>query len=114
KLNEPQLTSTQPKYRSQARIRSNDQGVQHRDRQVVVTKGESPNLRTLDRTGPRRFHHRRGIACVDPGIRRLQLIRHAVLFVRGDGVTAEQVLRAKEGMAYCYYGSGVLALDFGE
>ena len=23
-------------------------------------------------------------------------------------------MRAKEGMAYCYYGSGVLALDFGE
>jgi hypothetical protein len=42
------------------------------------------------------------------------MIRHTVLFVYSDEVTPEKVLRAKEGMAYCYYSSGVLALDFGE
>jgi hypothetical protein len=41
------------------------------------------------------------------------VIRHTVLFVWGDDVTDEQILRAKEGMASCYYASGVLALDYG-
>jgi hypothetical protein len=42
------------------------------------------------------------------------MIRHTVLFVWADGVTQEQKDRVKDGMAYCYYGSEVLALDFGE
>jgi hypothetical protein len=37
-----------------------------------------------------------------------------VLFVWADGVTEEQRTRIKDGMAYCYFGSEVLALDFGE
>lgn len=41
------------------------------------------------------------------------MIRHAVVFILGDGISDEEALRAKEGMAYCYYGSEVLALDFG-
>ena len=42
------------------------------------------------------------------------MIRHTVLFVWTDGVTEEQRVRVKDGCAYCYYGSEVLALDFGE
>lgn len=42
------------------------------------------------------------------------MIRHAVLFVLKDDTTPEQVLRAKEGMASCYFASKVLALDFGD
>jgi len=41
------------------------------------------------------------------------VIRHTVLFVWADDVTEEQITRAKEGMAACYYASGVLALDYG-
>lgn len=41
------------------------------------------------------------------------VIRHGVLFVLADGTTEDQVIRAKEGMALCYFGSEVLALDFG-
>jgi hypothetical protein len=42
------------------------------------------------------------------------MIRHAVVFVLKEDTTADQVLRAKEGMASCFYASRVLALDFGE
>ncbi|TME80617.1 MAG: hypothetical protein E6I45_10165 [Chloroflexi bacterium] len=42
------------------------------------------------------------------------MIRHTVLFVWADKVTQEQKARVKDGMSYCYYGSNVLALDFGE
>ena len=42
------------------------------------------------------------------------MIRHTVLFVWADGVTQEQKERVKDGMSYCYFASGVLALDFGE
>jgi hypothetical protein len=42
------------------------------------------------------------------------MIRHTVLFVLTDDATEDQVLRAKEGMAYCYYASEVLTLDLGE
>jgi hypothetical protein len=42
------------------------------------------------------------------------MIRHAVVFVLKDDTTPEQVLRAKEGMAACYFASKVLALDFGD
>jgi hypothetical protein len=41
------------------------------------------------------------------------VIRHTVLFAWADDVTDEQLLRAKEGMAACYFASGVLALDYG-
>lgn len=41
-------------------------------------------------------------------------IRHTALFVWAEGVTEESRIRAKDGVAYCYYGSEVLALDFGE
>jgi Stress responsive A/B Barrel Domain len=42
------------------------------------------------------------------------VIRHTALFVWAEGVTAEQKLRAKEGVAYCWFGSDVLTFDFGE
>lgn len=42
------------------------------------------------------------------------MIRHTVLFALADTATQEQVLKAKDGMAYCYYASEVLSLDFGE
>jgi hypothetical protein len=42
------------------------------------------------------------------------VIRHTVLFVYSDDVTEEQRIRAKEGMASCFYASQVLALDYGE
>jgi hypothetical protein len=42
------------------------------------------------------------------------MIRHTVLFVWADGVTQDEKDRVKDGMSYCYYGSNVLALDFGE
>jgi hypothetical protein len=42
------------------------------------------------------------------------LIRHTVLFVWKDGVAQEDKDLVKDGCAYCYYGSEVLALDFGE
>lgn len=42
------------------------------------------------------------------------MIRHTVLFVVSPDATSEQMVRAKEGMSMCYFGSGVLALDFGE
>jgi hypothetical protein len=42
------------------------------------------------------------------------VIRHTALFVWADGVTDEQRIRVKDGVAYCSYGSDVLALDFGQ
>lgn len=42
------------------------------------------------------------------------VIRRVVLWRWRDGVTPEQRLAAKEGLAYVSYGSGVDALDFGE
>ncbi len=41
------------------------------------------------------------------------MIRHTVLFALADDVTEEQIIRAKEGMASCYFASQVLALDYG-
>ena len=41
-------------------------------------------------------------------------MRHSALFVWADGTTDEQKVRVKDGVAYCYYGSEVLTLDFGE
>jgi hypothetical protein len=41
-------------------------------------------------------------------------VRHTALFVWADGVTEEQRVRVKDGVAYCYYASTVLTLDFGE
>jgi hypothetical protein len=42
------------------------------------------------------------------------VVRHTALFVWADGVTDEEKLRAKEGVAYCWFGSDVLTFDFGE
>jgi hypothetical protein len=42
------------------------------------------------------------------------VVRHTALFVWTDGVTDEQKLRAKEGVAYCWFGADVLTFDFGE
>jgi hypothetical protein len=42
------------------------------------------------------------------------VIRHTALFVWSDDATEEQKVRVKDGVAYCYYGSEVLTLDFGE
>jgi hypothetical protein len=42
------------------------------------------------------------------------VVRHTALFVWADGVTDEEKLRAKEGIAYCWFGSDVLTFDFGE
>jgi hypothetical protein len=42
------------------------------------------------------------------------VIRHTALFVWADGAGEEEKVRAKDGVAYCYYGSEVLTLDFGE
>jgi hypothetical protein len=41
-------------------------------------------------------------------------VRHSALFAWADGTTEEQRVRVKDGVAYCYYASEVLALDFGE
>jgi hypothetical protein len=41
-------------------------------------------------------------------------VRHSALFVWTEGTTDEQKERVKDGVAYCYYGSEVLTLDFGE
>jgi hypothetical protein len=41
-------------------------------------------------------------------------VRHTALFVWADAATEEERVRAKDGVAYCYYGSEVLALDFGQ
>ena len=41
-------------------------------------------------------------------------VRHSALFVWSDDVGDEQKLRAKEGVAYCWFGSDVLTFDFGE
>jgi hypothetical protein len=42
------------------------------------------------------------------------MIRHTALFVWSDDVRDEDKVRAKDGVAYCYFGSDVLTLDFGE
>jgi hypothetical protein len=42
------------------------------------------------------------------------ILRHTALFVWAEGTTDEQKVRVKDGVAYCYYGSEVLTLDFGE
>jgi hypothetical protein len=42
------------------------------------------------------------------------VIRHTALFVWSDDATDEDKVRAKDGVAYCYFGSDVLTLDFGE
>ncbi len=42
------------------------------------------------------------------------MIRHTALFVWTDDATEEDRIRVKDGVAYCFYGSGVPALDFGE
>jgi Stress responsive A/B Barrel Domain len=44
----------------------------------------------------------------------MTVVRHTALFVWADGVSAEQKLRAKEAIAYCWFGSDVLTFDFGE
>jgi hypothetical protein len=41
-------------------------------------------------------------------------IRHTALFVWAEGTTEAQKIRVKDGVAYCYFASEVLALDFGE
>jgi hypothetical protein len=40
-------------------------------------------------------------------------VRHTALFVWADQTTDEQKVRVKDGVAYCYYASEVLTLDFG-
>jgi Stress responsive A/B Barrel Domain len=42
------------------------------------------------------------------------VVRHTALFAWADGVTDEERIRVKDGVAYCFYGSNVLTLDFGE
>jgi len=42
------------------------------------------------------------------------MIRHSALFVWAEGIADEQKVRVKDGVAFCYYGSEVLSLDFGE
>ena len=42
------------------------------------------------------------------------MIRHTALFVWAEDATGEDRVRAKDGVAYCYFGSDVLTLDFGE
>jgi hypothetical protein len=42
------------------------------------------------------------------------LIRRIVLWAWRDGVTAAEKLRAKEGLAYIWFASGVDGMDFGE
>jgi Stress responsive A/B Barrel Domain len=44
----------------------------------------------------------------------VKVIRHTALFVWAGGVTDDEKTRVKDGVAYCYYGSDLLALDFGE
>jgi hypothetical protein len=44
----------------------------------------------------------------------VSVVRHTALFVWADGVGEAEKLRAKDGVAYCYFGSNVLSLDFGE
>jgi hypothetical protein len=41
-------------------------------------------------------------------------VRHTALFVWAEGTTEEQKVRAKEGVAYCAFGSNVSSFDFGE
>jgi len=41
-------------------------------------------------------------------------IRHTALFAWADDATDEQRVRVKDGVAYCYFASQVLTLDFGE
>jgi Stress responsive A/B Barrel Domain len=41
-------------------------------------------------------------------------VRHSALFVWAEGTTEEQRTRVKDGVAYCYFASEVLSLDFGE
>ena len=42
------------------------------------------------------------------------MIRRIVLWAWRDGVTAAEKLRAKEGLAYIWFASGVDGMDFGE
>ena len=44
----------------------------------------------------------------------MSVIRHTALFVWADEIVEADKVRVKDGVAYCYYGSDVLALDFGE
>jgi hypothetical protein len=44
----------------------------------------------------------------------VSVVRHTALFVWADGVGEAEKVRAKDGVAYCYFGSEVLSLDFGE